>query len=340
MDYTIINLGDLMKIVFYNKTILSGGIEKCIESLSKYIYKDYELEVVYTDESKLDNNIVNILSKYAKVYKIEEGMNVDCDICIWCYLYFDYTMLKNIIHAKKYICWIHSMPRILPDCLLDNEEFVKDCSNFICVSEAVKNNLNISKNGQVIHNFMSENIIEIANIKNPFEGTSPDTLKLSVVSRLSNGKGFDRLLLLVKELENSNIKYNLQIIGKGRSKEEEIKNDFSPYPSVIFAGYQENPYTYIKNSDYLVQLSDDESWCNVITEAKILHVPVVITNFESAKEQIVNNINGIIVDLKETDYKNTINNMVTQKEYLKNNLKDFTWTNEVDKWYEILKVED
>lgn len=326
-----------MKIVFYNKTILSGGIEKCIESLSKYIYKDYELEVVYTDETKLDDNIVNILSQYAKVYKVEEGMHINCDICIWCYLYFDYKMLKNIITAKKYICWIHSMPRILPDCLLDNEEFVDDCSNFICVSEAVKNNLNIYKDGEVIHNFMAENITQIANDKNPFENIDADTLKLSVVSRLSNGKGFDRLLLLVKELENSNVKYNLQIVGKGRAKEEEIKNDFKPYPSVIFAGYQENPYPYVKYSDYLVQLSDDESWGNVITEAKILHVPVVVTNFESSKEQVINNYNGIIVDLNETNYKNTVKNMINNKNDLKNNLTNFTWNNEVDKWYELLK---
>ena len=46
------------------------------------------------------------------------------------------------IEANKYIAWIHSMPRILPDCRLDDNNFVNDCSEFVCVSEAVKNNLN------------------------------------------------------------------------------------------------------------------------------------------------------------------------------------------------------
>ena len=54
-----------MKIVFYNKTLISGGIEKCIEILSKYIYKDYDLEVVYVEDSILDVNVVNLISKYA-----------------------------------------------------------------------------------------------------------------------------------------------------------------------------------------------------------------------------------------------------------------------------------
>lgn len=200
----------MKKIVFYNKTLLSGGIEKCIESLSKYIYKDYDLEICYIDDSKLDMNIVNILSKYAKITKLEEDTVVDCDICIWSYLYFDYNNLKNKIKAKEYICWIHSMPRILPDCLLDNEDFVRDCNRFICVSEAVKNNLNISKEGQVIHNFMNDNLIELSNEECPIKDIT--SLKLCVVSRLSNGKGFERLVKLVESLERKKyrllIKYN------------------------------------------------------------------------------------------------------------------------------------
>ena len=324
-----------MKIVFYNKTLVSGGIEKCIESLSKYIYKDYELEVVYTDTSKLDPNIVSILERYAKVYELKAGMCIECDLCIWCYLYFDYRKLKNIIHAREYITWIHSMPRILPDCLLDNIDFVNDCSRFICVSEAVKNHLEIDKEGEVIHNFMDENIRELGNEFNPFEGIDEDVLKLSVVSRLSNGKGFERLLNLVKSLKNNDIKFKLLIVGKGRAKEPEIRSWFEPYEEVEFVGYKDNPYPYIKNSDYLVQLSDDESWCNSITEAKILDVPVVVTNFESAYEQVKDGINGIIVDLDIVDYSLTIDRMIGDKKNLKRNLEGFEFKNEISKWNDI-----
>ncbi len=328
-------LGDLMKIVFYNKFLLSGGIEKCIELLSKYIYKDYELEVVYSDSSKLDPNIVSILERYAKVYELKAGMNIECDICIWCYLYFDYYKLKSIIHAREYIAWIHSMPRILPDCLLDNVDFVNDCSKFICVSEAVKRHLEISKEGEVIHNFMDESIKELGEKGNPFEGINEDILKLAVVSRLSNGKGFERLLNLVKSLKANEIPFKLIIVGKGRAKEAEIRSWFEPYEEVEFAGYQENPYPYVKNADYLVQLSDDESWCNSITEAKILGVPVVVTNFESSYEQVKDGKNGIIVDLDIIDYTTTIDRMIGEKSNLKRNLVDFEFHNEISKWYDI-----
>ena len=326
-----------MKIVLFNKTLISGGIEKCIETLTKALKDDYEFEVCYYDDSIVDDNIVNIISKYAKVTKLTEGMKIKCDKCVWSFLYFDYYKYKDMIEANEYIAWIHSMPRILPDCLLDNEDFVNDCSKFICVSEAVKNNLNISKEGMVIHNFLNDNLIELSKENNPLKDIDKDTLKLSVVSRISSGKGFERLLLLVKELEEEKVPYIVNIIGKGRKREQEYRDLFKDYKNVVFVGYRDNPYNYVKNSDYLVQLSDDESWCNSITEAKVLGVPVVVTNFESSYEQIKDGYNGIMVDLNETDYKKVVSRMLTEKEELINNLKDFKYRPEIKEWKEVFE---
>lgn len=326
-----------MKIVLFNKTIISGGIEKCIENLTKQLHGKYEFEVCYFDDSIVDQNIVNIISKYAKITKLTEGMKVKCDKCIWCYLYFDYYKYKDMIEADEYIAWIHSMPRILPDCLLDNKDFVNDCSKFICVSEAVKNNLNLSKEGIVIHNFLNDNIIELSREDNPLKDIDKNVLKLCVVSRISRAKGFERLFLLVKELEKENIPYIINIIGKGRTREQQYRELFKDFNNVVFIGYRDNPYNYVKNSDYLVQLSDDESWCNSITEAKLLGVPVLVTNFESSYEQIKDGYNGIMVDLDETNYENIVKRMLNEKEKLKENLKDFKYEPELDKWIEIFK---
>lgn len=326
-----------MKIVLFNKTIISGGIEKCIENLTKQLHGKYEFEVCYFDDSIVDQNIVNIISKYAKITKLTEGMKVKCDKCIWCYLYFDYYKYKDMIEADEYIAWIHSMPRILPDCLLDNKDFVNDCSKFICVSEAVKNNLNLSKEGIVIHNFLNDNIIELSKENNFLKDIDKNVLKLCVVSRISRAKGFERLFLLVKELEKENIPYIINIIGKGRTREQQYRELFKDFNNVVFIGYRDNPYNYVKNSDYLVQLSDDESWCNSITEAKLLGVPVLVTNFESSYEQIKDGYNGIMVDLDETNYENIVKRMLNEKEKLKENLKDFKYEPELDKWIEIFK---
>lgn len=326
----------MKKIVLFNKTIISGGIEKCIENLTKELKGKYQFEICYFDDSILDNNVVNLISKYAKVTKLEEDTIVEGDICIWCYLYFDYYRFKKQIKAKEYYTWIHSMPRTLPDCLLDNKDFVNDCSKFICVSEAVKNNLNIQKEGIVIHNFINDNIEELANVSNPLKDVDESVLKLCVVSRISRAKGFERLYKLVNVLEKKKISYLINIVGKGRTREKEYRELFKDYKSVVFVGYKDNPYNYVKNSNYLVQLSDEESWCNSITEAKVLGVPVVVTNFESAKEQVEDGFNGIIVSLDEDNYENVVNGMIEEEQVLKNNLKDFKYELEVDNWIKVL----
>ncbi len=321
-----------LKIVFINKTLISGGIEKCIELLSKYIYKDYEIEIVYTDDSILDPNIVNILKKYANIYKIEENTKIECDICIWCFLYLDFHKLIKQINSKKHITWIHSMPRILPNCLLDDKSYLEANNSIICVSKAVQNNLHISKDSTIIYNFVDESIKKLANEHNPFNMDNEEILKLSVISRLSTGKGFERLYLLCQTLKRNNIPFHLIIAGKGRKKEQEIREMFKDMKEVEFVGLQKNPYPYMKHSDYLVQLSDDESWCNSITEAKSLSVPVIVTNFESSKEQIINNESGIVIDLQETNYDKYIKDIINNKKILKDNLKNFKHKNDIDKW--------
>lgn len=324
-----------MKIVFFNRTLMSGGIEKCIELLSQYLYQNNEIEIVFSHADKLDEHIVKILQQYAKITLLEEKQ-VQCDVCVFCNIYFDEKIMEQI-KANQYFLWIHSKPREMPNCVLDNKKIVDRINKFICVSQEVKEELQINDDRAcVIHNFINQNIQELANERNPFENISDDILKLIIVSRLSTGKGFERVELLVQALEQLQTPYKLKIVGKGRAKEQEIRNNLGKYKGVEFEGYQDNPYCYIKNADYLVQLSDYESWGNVITEAKALQVPCVVTDFPSAKEQIQDGENGIIVKRKAENYENIVQRILQEKSKLKENLAGFTYVNEIDKWEECL----
>jgi len=138
-------------------------------------------------------------------------------------------------------------------------------------------------------------------------------------------------------LIENHIDFEYIIIGNGREKELEIKENLSKYKEVKFIGYKNNPYPYIKNADYIVQLSDFESWGNTITEGKILGTSAIITSFATAYEQIEDNINGIIIDLKEKDYTKYINRIVNNKNFYKKNLETFDYNNEIEEWNNLLK---
>lgn len=64
----------------------------------------------------------------------------------------------------------------------------------------------------------------------------------------------------------------------------------------IIAGPKENPYQYMKRADAVTVLSDYESWSMVITEAKILGVPVIASGTSGALEQIEDGKTGIITE--------------------------------------------
>ena len=328
----------MKKIILINKTLLMGGIEKSIELFAKDLNKQYEIEVIYLTKENLDNKIKKRIEKFAKVSYINDyNSKIFCDVCIWCTLYFEYNKIKPKIIATKYFAWIHSMPRAFENCLLDNNEFIENTDEFICVSEAVKNNLNLKKEGKVIHNFINPKIKSLAKLKNNVFKKSESQLKLTTVSRISRGKGFERIREMSNVLNKMDVKYEWLIVGNGRTMENKIKSWFKGNDSIIFVGKKENPFPYIQQADYLIQLSDEETWGMVITEAKQLHVPCVITNFESSIEQIENGKNGIILELEGANYTQIISQMIKNKVVYKENLQNFKFINEKDEWIRIIE---
>lgn len=80
----------------------------------------------------------------------------------------------------------------------------------------------------------------------------------------------------------------------------------------LFYGVKDNPYKYMAMADAVMVLSDYESWSMVITEAKILGIPVVATKTSGALEQIKEDKDGILVSFDPEEIADCI-----QKRYLR-----------------------
>ena len=120
---------------------------------------------------------------------------------------------------------------------------------------------------------------------------------------------------------------------------KEIKEIFRDDENVLFLGYQENPYKYLKICDYNVLLSDSENMSLSLLEAKILGIPNIVTDFPSAPEEVTELKNGFILSREDTDsYKDKVDLILKEKSNLKYNLKDFKYDLEdiIDKWEQIL----
>ena len=110
--------------------------------------------------------------------------------------------------------------------------------------------------------------------------------------------------------------------------------------NVHFLGYKQNVYQYIKQMDYLALLTDRESWGLVITEALILGVPCIATNFAGVEKQIINNENGIIIGMENcnNEYEKKIEDVLNLKKQLKNNIKGKNYNREhiITAWLNLL----
>lgn len=197
-------------------------------------------------------------------------------------------------------------------------------NKIICVSEVAKNGFEtvIGKmnNIEVVYNPLDEKKINmLANENNELLYTDKDILNLITIGRLSNQKGYDRLLNIIYKLKSDGYKFKLKIIGEGdkRKQLETLIKEYKINDVVELLGYKNNPYIYLKNSDLFVCSSREEGFSTVVTEAIILGIPVITTDCAGMKE-IFGELNcGLIVDNNENELYFALKKVLDNPQLLK-----------------------
>ncbi|WP_176706072.1 glycosyltransferase [Paenibacillus hemerocallicola] len=111
--------------------------------------------------------------------------------------------------------------------------------------------------------------------ENPFAGKAGTNIV--AIGRLSHEKGFARLIESVPDLLMVRPDARLWILGTGPLENElrSLTYSLGLHDRVIFAGFQENPYCWLKHADLFVLSSFFEGLPNVLLEAIALSCPVL-----------------------------------------------------------------
>lgn len=170
----------------------------------------------------------------------------------------------------------------------------------VCVSENVKSSFvrlfGPKPEAVVLHNVNDEREILAKADAFPVPGTEEPVFV--ALGRLTDQKGFDRLLEACALLKRGGYAFRLRILGEGpeRQKLEEQLRREDLEGCVQLLGFQENPYPYVKGADAVVCASRYEGFSTVVTEALILGKPVVTTPCSGMDELLGDSEYGLITE--------------------------------------------
>ncbi|WP_028611933.1 glycosyltransferase [Paenibacillus harenae] len=207
------------------------------------------------------------------------------------------------VDAVKKIGFIHNdYDKLQMDPQLDIPFFAK-LDHIITVSEVcgevlMKRFPQFQSKVKVIHNIVSPSVIH--EMSKESEEVFQTKRKIIVsIGRLHSQKGFEMAIEACKNLCDRGYDIKWYVIGEGeeRNKLEQLIAQLHLQDRFFLIGLKDNPYPYMREADIYVQPSRFEGKSIAIDEAKILHKPIVVTNFSTVKDQIEHNKNGIIVEM-------------------------------------------
>lgn len=262
-----------------------------------------------------------------------------------------HNYVLNKVKAKKKACWIHT----------DYTKVEFDAEAELPVWSGHEHIVSISpdvtKSFLQVFPSLKDKIVEIENIlssdfvrkraeENDVSSEMPKRkgcINILSVGRFTDAKNYDNVPDICRRIREKGIDLYWYIIGFGNDvliREKIQETGMEDY--VIILGKRANPYPYIKACDIYAQPSRYEGKSVTVREAQMLCKPVVVTNYPTAKSQINDGVDGVIVPMDNEGcamgMADLIRNMELQKliiDYLQ--IHDYGNDDEVEKIALLLK---
>lgn len=265
-------------VLYCGSTAIIGGVETFIYNFCKEMHEYYDILVLYTD--KMDGAQIIRLSEHVQV-KRNDGILIQCNTAI--NIRLTDVMPRNVKY-KKLIQMSHT-------CQLAKSgpwhwEIKKNYDRLIFVSQTAANSF-------------SDQDLTYDIIPNLTDREKPKkTLLLVSACRLTWEKGEERVYKFAEMLRNSNIPF-VWLVFSHQPLQRVI-------PGVVHCPNTLDVRDYFRKADYVVQLSDIESFCYTLVESLELGTPVITTPLDVLPEiGFEEGKNGYTVpfDMKDIDVK-------------------------------------
>jgi len=299
----------------YKTVFTSFHMIESIESTLQFI-TDHNIETVIIH--KINTELLTCLQKKCKIISVIHDHD-----------YYCFRHHKYFLHNRKNCTYRQSLLRCsLCSLLLEKKggslslinpfekvkrlQLIKQSNAIVVLSQFMKESMIVNGVEQskiaVIHPFIKEQPPMKKRRKN-------DRLQLLFSSQIIRGKGLDKLLYALKDL---NANFSLTVVGKGSDKErcEVLSKELQLTDKVIFKGFSYAIENYYERADVVVFPSTwQEPFGLIGIEAFSYGKPVIAFNSGGVSEWLVDNYNGVLVENGNcNELKNRIEQLCNEPE--------------------------
>lgn len=126
----------------------------------------------------------------------------------------------------------------------------------------------------------------------------PGRLRILTACRIDFQKGID-IALEACALLRGQVPFTWYIAGDGQARQfyEKKQKEMGLEKEIVFLGFQLNIHSCLRQSDIFVLPSLTEGKSNAVDEAINYGMPVIVTNYPTAREQVIDGETGLICEM-------------------------------------------
>lgn len=197
---------------------------------------------------------------------------------------------------------------------------------------------------QLFYNIINSSSIrklaeEGSGFQDDFTGT-----RILTVGRLQYPKAYDIVIPVLADLRKEGYNVKWYIIGEGtlRKELERMIKEYQLSDYFILLGARSNPYPYIRQCDFYVQMSRYEGKSIAIEEAQVLGKAIIASDCSGNREQIHHMENGLLVKPERLEIVNGIKMLLEDKGLISkfeqaNRKREFSYRNNLELLYRFLE---
>ena len=256
------------------------------------------------DASKPQYAIFQYVAQEIEPYLPMMEQNGEYDLAISFLQPHNYVLSK--VKAKKKACWIHTdytkvefdAEAELPvwaayDHIISISPDVT--KSFLQVFPSLKNKI------VMIENILSSKFVQKRAGEKDVSAEMPKNngvVNVLSVGRFTDAKNYDNVPDICRRIREKGVDVQWYIIGFGNDALIRQKiHEAGMEEFVVMLGKRTNPYPYMKACDIYAQPSRYEGKSVTVREAQMLCKPVVVTDYPTAKSQIQDGVDGVIVPM-------------------------------------------